>query len=336
MATRLTIYNRQGMYLAEFDAVCKRTWLLNKVGTAEFTISTQDSKCRGDFLQFGNLVLIEHDVLPAWGGVITTPRDWGKFAVKIHCKSADHLFYTRVGKAGMTFNSNSGANFNSLITFANTEEDLRIRAGDIDTGGAVIPVKLDPGNKLSVSLAELTKDSGYEYYLEPKLDANRQLYFSAHWYPRFGVEKLTRLEEGLNIEFVDELLTEQGDILNEYRVSEAGGKGEFTARDEESVGLYGLRQHSESMTINADKDGSLEAVAVNKLKAAKNPTQTFNFVVLNEGEIWSEMGLGNTFPVKMLTCGFTGNAIGMDTSIRVTGMTFDDEGRLEVVCEEVL
>lgn len=334
MATRLTVYNRQGQYLAELDAIAKRTWLLSKVGSASFSISTSDPKCRPDYLQYGNLVLIEHDHLPDWGGVICTPRTWGNFQIEINCKSADWLFSWRRGKDGQKFKGSAGNNYKSLIDFANTPEDLYLRVGELYTGGQSIPVQLSYADQLTTTIDALVKDSGGEYKVEPKFDNNRQLYFAAGWYEKVGVKRQTRLEEGLNIEFVSDMLTEQGEIINDFRAMK--DKSNFTVTDDVSQGSYGLRQKTETITLNAGKDDSLQQAAFNRMKRTRYPTKTFNFVVLNEGTIWDDIDIGNEHPAKLLTTGFSANGFGMDTTVRVTGMTYDGMSTVEVVSEEVV
>ena len=74
--SRMSIYDKSGIYLTEIDADIDRTWKINDYGKATFTISKEDVKAVYEYIRFGNLIYIEHNKLPAWAGVIDPPRDW--------------------------------------------------------------------------------------------------------------------------------------------------------------------------------------------------------------------------------------------------------------------
>ena len=70
MSSRVSIYDKSGQWLTEVNTTFNRVYKLNEFGIGSFTLSTDDDKCREDYLQFGNYVYIEHDKLPVWSGMI--------------------------------------------------------------------------------------------------------------------------------------------------------------------------------------------------------------------------------------------------------------------------
>lgn len=338
MASRITIYDKTGLCIAEVNALAKRSWILSKFGVANFQISTQDPKCRREILEFGNYVLIEHEKVPAWVGVIVTPRKWKFGSVTVTANSAEWIFRTRRGEDGKTWYSYCGNNFKELIAFANIASDTRITAGEIYVHGYPYKMDLTYGSDLYTAITQMS-DYYYkhEWDVTPAWDAQHRLVFKANWYLKRSYPRQTALEEGNNIEMVDDAMTEQGDIINDYRFTGSGvnhtDKSTFTATDPDSIARYGLIQKAETGPAE-ELVGNVEANARAKLDKIKNPKMTFNFKVLDIGTVWNEMQIGAQFPVKMHSCGFFGSQFGAETVVRITGMVFDDAGRLEITCEE--
>jgi hypothetical protein len=340
MGSRITIYDKAGYCIAEVDAIVKRSWILNRFGVANFQLSTQDPKCRREIIEFGNYVLIEHEKIPSWCGMISVlpaQRQWKFGSVGIKCDSAERIFATRYGQDGKVWNSFCGYNFFELINFANIAADTRIRAGEVYLHGAPYTLALTYGSNLYDSITAMSDFYRHEWDVTPAWDVNGLLTFKANWYYQRSFPRETMLLEGKNIEMVDNVMTEQGEIVTQYRFTGSGinsaDKSTFTATDMEAIRKYGLVQKSETGDLE-DITGNVEKNAIVKLEKMKNPRRTFNFKVLDVENLWKEVSLGAIFPVKLHSAGFMGSGFGTEAWIRVTGMVFDDAGRLEITCEE--
>ena len=104
----IRVFDRNGSPIGEINALYTCSWLLNAPGKLSFTLSVNDPKCREDFLRFGNLVLVLHDDLPAWGGVIDTPREWGDGNVRINAWGGEKLLDFRRGPVGRLLTGSGG------------------------------------------------------------------------------------------------------------------------------------------------------------------------------------------------------------------------------------
>ena len=137
---RISIWGKGGMKLCEVDATFHCLWAMAPIiGTAYFTLSTNDPKCTQENLQFGNYVLFEHQELGNWAGFITphNQRRWsGDRQVTIPIMAIEGLFSRRRAGAGSPMEGSAGAVFKTLINTANAEGDIRIRFnGSIYNGG---------------------------------------------------------------------------------------------------------------------------------------------------------------------------------------------------------
>src|SRR5215211_7474055 len=107
MTSKFSAFSHFCQPLAELNApTTPRSWVLNDVGRAEFSISTADPKCTEANLQFGNLVHSEHlptldansnlnGKLPSWTGMILPNRDWNTGVLHAAAFSMEGVLTTR-------------------------------------------------------------------------------------------------------------------------------------------------------------------------------------------------------------------------------------------------
>ena len=133
--SRITVYDRAGNALAELIATASRAWKLNEYGQAQIELSTREAAVKEETLRYGNLVLIEHETLGEWGGVIDTPRAWSAGSVLVNAYSAEYLLTFRRGPVVKKLNGTAGAIFSAILRTANGAGDLRVSEGEIYQGG---------------------------------------------------------------------------------------------------------------------------------------------------------------------------------------------------------
>lgn len=352
-ASIITIYDRQGNILTDIEAQVDREWLLNEYGEATFTLAKNDPKCREEYLRFGNRIVIESNAddesgvdLPAWGGVIDTPREWGDHDITIHAYSAEYLFTFRRGPVSLTHESSFGGVLLKMIDLANMPEDLGIRAGEVYQGDAAVSRKLEL-TEMYDALIGLVEDSGMDWSIEPAFDGAGRLYFAANWYEQRGVDSNFALEEGLNIQASSNALVEQENIVNDvlaYSSSMTGWNANKTrtARDEDSIALYGLRSAALSVSTNDGDLTTVASAAEAELKKKKQAARTYDLTVMTDRagavDAVGQIRVGNSYPLNLLTAGWnSAGELGTETRVRVVGMRWTDADQvLALNCEEVI
>lgn len=339
MTTRLSIYSHQGIKLTEVVANFKRTWKIGEYGEAQFTLATADAKAKLEYLQFGNLVYAEHDKLPPWGGMIDTPRTWDVKAITVHCYGGEYLFTQRHAPRELIIKGAPGVIFKALIEQGNVAGDAPITVGEVWGEGATTQM-IYHYDMLYDRIKELCKMYEAEWTVTPVIDkSGNGLYFSASFHDQVGQVSQMVLYEDQHIELKGNVLTEQGEIVNE--VTAFGGGSTYatilstTYINEASIGKYGLRR--KSYNIGGKDSAAIAAGGQAQLGRSYEPRKTFDINVLDVGDAFNQLRIGVTFPLQLYTIGFTGAEYGMRTNIRVLGMTYDDRAnKVSVIADEVV
>lgn len=319
------------------DATCDRTYKLNEFGTATFTLSTSEEKCREDFLRFGNYVYIEHDKLPVWAGMIDTPRIWNHGAVEVTAYSGEYILTCFITGKTSTFSGPYGIIYRDMVdqTTRWGGELPLIKIGNIFGGGATLTRKYQ-WNGLYNEITRLCKDSGNDFYFEPVIDDYGALYFLAHWYEKRGMVKATSLYEDMNIKLSSTPLREQGRIANKIFLWGEGANwsSKPVAQRENTVsgGLYGSRtlaQAAQGVDIEANADQIIKEYAY--------PRKTFDITVIDTGNTFYECRVGDQLPVSFHSVGFGAGGLGTNEKVRILQMEYTEENnQLKLVCDEVV
>lgn len=335
MSSRLTFFDKTGVRIAELDATFRRSWRLNEYGIGSFTLSTQDAKAILDNLQFGNFIYAEHDKLPAWGGIIDTPRTWGEGKITCSAYSGEYLMTMRITPRTLNLKGSYGSIYDDLIK---SRGHRLVRSGDIFGGGPVVRMIYNYAD-IYAEMKKLAADSGYEFSFEPAINTNGGLYFSANWYEKRGMERPFILYEDRHLRLSGTILREQGEIRNRLRIYGEGAS--FETRpvskmdNRESSDKYGARW--KAIYAGPFSGQALEDVALKLSKEYAEPRNTFDLTILDEGDAFKNSRIGNILPLELYSVGFTGASLGLSTKNRFLQMDFDEENKLlKVVADEVL
>lgn len=338
MTSRITFYNKAGQYLTEVNATFKREYKLNEFGSGSFTLSTGDEKCREDYLQFGNYVLVEHDKLPVWAGMIDTPRIWGHGSVTVTVYSAEYILTGMVTDRTLNVSGSFGVIFQKMIEQMfngnNFVADNIIRVGQIYGGGPTVS-RVYNWNGLYTEITKLCKDSGNDFELVPQIDANGRLYFDANWYEKRGMLKPFTLYEDANIKLSNMPLREQGRIATVCAVWGEGAKWSTKPigyrKSDEGIAKYGTR-----WLAMAAQGTDLEANAASLILEHGTPRKTFDITAIDTGDTYYQMRVGDMFPVSFHSVGFSGSGLGTHETIRVLQMSYDEaQNALKIVADQV-
>lgn len=338
MTSRIVVYDKSGGAIAEISANVRRSWELNKYQTATFAMANEDAKAQERFLQFGNFILVEHEKLGSWAGMIDTPREWGYRQFTVKAYSGEYILTTRRGPTSETLEGSPGAVFQQMVEKANQSAATLIRIGTIYSGGRTRkePYNLEDPYEAVKKLAE---GCGQEWDITPGIDAGGRLYFEANWYEKKGSTQLIKLEETLNMELGNQPMTEQGHLINDLVGFGPGmtweSKSSVRLIDAESAGDYGIRQDSKD--YGPEDEGTIEENTRASLAKWKMPRRTFSVKALDVGDLFFALRVGNRLPVRFINVGFNPEGFGMETVVRILGMTYDDiSNRVEMVVDEDL
>lgn len=340
---RVRVFGRDGFPIAEFRPGVERSWAINDEGRAQFEYASRISTIVNEkVLQFGNWLLVESTALPAWVGVIDTPRKWGTREVVVHAYTPERVFSWRRGPLEEKLTGSAGQIFEKLITKVNTPERTILRVGNIWKNKKAHEMTLNP-KKLSTYLKDLTERSGEEYYFRPVVNDLGQLLVYCDWYDVLGEKTSAWLHEGTgggNVQAVGNIVTEDQDITNDllsYGDGMAWNSKPFVVtKDHESIEKYGLRQDSQEFPGVSEK-ATLQKHGAQTIATLKRPEVTHHLNALNVGDTFKFLGLGNILKLQYQNAGFFGGGLGYQTDIRVMAMTYDPvkyKNLVELVVEE--
>lgn len=341
MTSRALVYNRGGAVLSEFESDFHRTWKIGSYGECDFDLAITDPKCKLEYLQFGNFLVVKHDKLPAWGGVIEPQREWGYRKVTVHAYSADYQLTKRRPGIGSSRGNPSlncaGAIVARCLELANAAEDTRVRMREYYQGKGVV-YEFNLGNYYD-AMVGLQQMTGEEWTVEPSVDDGGRLVFLLTWWDKAGVIRVIRLQEGHNIELTDRPMTDSGPINNDVLVFGEGAnidsRPTVKSLDLTSKATYGLHQGDYPVTDTAF--ANVQKAAENIILQRRNGTKVFDLIALDVSDTFYNIGLGDTIPLDLYNVGFTNNKLGYTGNVRVKGMEYTDtENTLRLVTEEVL
>lgn len=328
---RVIVFTKSGSQIAEFNACVTMAWKLNAYGKATWKMSTQDPKCKREYLEFGNRVMIEVDKLPAWVGVIDTPREWASHGeVMVTAYSAEYLLTWRRAPVDKKIQGTAGAKFEQLVKMA---DGLLIEPGEIFGGGKAANETLK-SESIYEAILNIVERMGNDWCIVPNITPENELRFKANWYDKIGEARSTLLLDGYNIKATNKVMIEQGEIANDIIVvgfgASSGSQKTASMVDQDSIGLYDHRQST--VNLPSEFEGTLQVGAEQKIKELKQPRRTFDVNALDVGDTWSNLHIGDTYPLHLGNVGFSG----VETIVRVVGMEYQEtNGYVRLICDEV-
>lgn len=345
MPSRIRIFDHGMKILTELNVPSKRSWVINDIGQCEFTISTSDEKCKREYLEYGNLVLVDHipskrvdgtlgGVLPSWVGVILPPRSWEYGSVNIVAYGAEAILDFRPVPY-VTLNGTTGYVFSEIIRSVRPVSGAVV----IDVG----TVEDDAKNKSETlrtsaldHVIRLIQHSGFDFRVRGEVDDQLGvLRLYADWFVNMGVDTLRSLNN-TNTENSAPLLSEEGTLVNLVfgygQSSTDGARAAGSGSDQDSINDYGVLATNEVFQ-GTNSPGSVEEAAKNKVKSQGRPVMTVALNALDVDDTFSYLNLGNVWTYYNRHVGFDGDGIGFTRKVRITGMEYDDQ---ENVCKLIV
>lgn len=323
--SRISLHRRtDGGFLTTIDAEPEYSWVLNEYGSCSFDLALTEYKAVRRYLDFGTLVYIENDKLGGWGGVIDVDQEWNEDGtITVNAYSGEYLLAFRRSPINQVFrDASAGGLLLQFVREANKAEDLLIREGSIWRGGNPAQDTMDAKDFYSHAKA-LSKNRGYDWCIEPAIDALGKLFFKVNFYERRGEVKSTVLKDGFNISPRGNPLKVQRTIVNDLLGLGDGVDAERAAWNEIDAGSrsqYGLRQGSDDFSGNTNV-ATVKANTVAKLRELRYPRRMFRYVAMDKEGTFAALRLGNILPFESERIGFLNDdTVGTNTLVRLTGM----------------
>ena len=338
---RIRIFNRSGLELASFRADVNRSWAIGYEGRASFNYASRKTEIVNEsVLQFGNYLLIENSRLPAWVGIIDTPRGWDSQTVEVNAYTLERMFKYRRGALERKLTGSAGNIFAEFINVINTAEPTILQAGNIWAGGDRREETINP-NTLERNLQQIQERSKEEYDFTPIIQ-NGKLVILANWYSKLGNSvscNLYSASKGGNIEMAT--MSEDDEIINNLL-----GYGDGMAwssrpvrimSDTASITAYGLRQSSSNWN-GVSSPATLDANNLELVTQKRNPRRIYQLTALNIGDTFDYIKLGNTLPLIMDNLGFVKSVRGTVTNVRIMGMSYNPQAgqKIKLVVTEII
>lgn len=364
MTSTLTLYSHRNMRpLAELHGVptTPRSWVLDKAnksdpGRAEFAVSTLDDKVTEGNFQYGNLVHIRHipstdasgtkrGQLPDWAGLIMTPRPWDLGYINVAAYSAEAILSARPMPWTRIERMTPKDIFIKILEYANEFTQrygggIVIQPGVVENTGATFTYDLRLSGFEHINT--LCQDASMEWSVTSEVDPRGKLLLYANLYTRLGIDTNYDLNN-LNTEASagSNIMTEQGFpmniIIGHSQANTKEDRKSAIASNDLAVADYGPLGFN--MTFSGLRNsGEVSTAAQNMADARGRPVKILPARrVLDEGQVFSHIAVGNTVNVKDNRVGFSpSGGFGFETKARILSVKYNDMSNNAEINLEVL
>lgn len=362
MTSKIRFYNHWGELNEVVTEIptTPRSWVANKYGRCEFSISLDDPACTERNLRFGNLIHIEHipptstdegeapsGKLPDWVGVILPPRSWDEGVCHVTAYSMEAVLAYRA----MPYRSVSGPPgdvFRKIIEIANTrgsDMPFTFTLGQVDIGDITFTDELktnayDHINKManaakmewSITGRIVPESFALQLFanLKGRESSRTRIRTAGDIFPT-SPSPATLSLNSTNSESSKPLLTEQGTILNHlYAYSQSYTEADRTMQEivyPASVSDYGPFQINTVFIGQTSEASLLESVRSQTTddSGQGRPARLFKRIALNVGDTFSHLRTGALVEVVDTRVGFNpAGGFGFRSKARIVSMDYND------------
>lgn len=340
--SRYEIYNPMLHKIAEIEVAGIRSWTLNcypDVGRLQFWLPVFGvdgkvfPKTTLTNLNAGNIVVVTHTpsknsdgsfngVLPQWVGHIQPPQEWNYGKLQVTAYAAEDILAYRPMPL-VTLSGTPGSIFAQILGLANDQGGTPIQPGSIDLGG--YNISMDVSLSALEEIKRLSAGMGNDFDITASVDTSGNLVLLGNWYPSKGVSTGVLLNNK-NSELKSPQYTEQGRFYNKViGFSDAdshGNRVSATAIDNNSP-------TTALLAINVVFQGTKKVAQVQSMANAylashRLPLRTFSPTILDRGNIFSALQVGNALAFSNSYVGFSAGGVGFSGSIRITAMEYGE------------
>lgn len=323
--SRIIVFGLDGISVGELHGNCMRGWAINEGGQATIALPADDARNR--WLDIGRMLLIEHPKLPPWAGMVDTP--WNALIPsQATVYNSEYLLSIRSLEIVTRLTGTAGRIVAKLIDLANRQEDLLIRPGNVDYYNDIERNEIFDQRPVWELIVALVKKAGMEIMLRPDRDANNRLVIYYDIQQQLGVDTGIELHDGAHANITITSVSVDGVIVN--RVTGISDQGTATSRlqtdpqsDTTSIAAYRLRSQVVQYS-GVTQMSTLIRNTRNYLTANKDPKVYLTVEVLDKGDVFYHLRLGNTLLLHAANILLPGGRRGWRGSVRITAMAYDE------------
>lgn len=336
--SRILFFNLDGTQSGEIHANCNRGWAINDGGKATLTLPASDAI--EPWLQFGRMALMVHGrksgdtatgILPMWGGMIDPP--WRAMQpVQMNIYNAEYLLSLRAPDVRLQLHGRAAKVALQLVGNANKLETLPIVEGELDLSTPSLDEETFELNSIWDQLVAYIKKHGMEMQFRPGLDPSGRIVVYMDVQRRIGNDTNFLLQDGdlPNMQITDAQVI--GTIYNRAIGNSNGssaGKDLNTnpMTDDDSIQKYRLR-NTVMQFANQTYMSSLKTLTRNALDAAAWPRLKITTNVIDQGDTFSHLRLGNSLIVHASKLILPGGVQGWKGIARIMAMAYDESKNL--------
>lgn len=336
--SRVTVFSKEGFMIGDVRARTKRSYVLPSrgvVGQCEFDISTFNAHARKKFLDFGKYILVRDGLYRDWIGVIYPPRSrrFGSFTIRAY---QAHQILAWRNTPTQKFTGSAGSIFRQTLHYTNAAvyNEKPIKPGVVYEDKNSREESM--GNDALSHIVSVAKRANQDFDVTYTFDVNGRLVLEGNWYQKKVVRTNKYFREGFNIEDVDNVMEENGDLFNDVTgLNDASTEAlrlRHTAIDSMAIADHGLYQKT-AVFSGVTQAATLQQDVLSALRQTINGNKTFDFYALNVGDTFAYLDVGNLWNTDMNYVWFDDEQAD-NKEVRILGMEVDDSiERVRVISE---
>lgn len=329
--SRVVVLDLNNMSVGQFDAICTLGYTLDGhasvSGGGSGTIRIPDDVAVEDWLDFGRMIVIQPEDLPAYVGVIDTP--WGAVSpATMTIYDPEYLLNLRAADAEVKFTGNVEKILRDIINMANNLEDLYLRMGTIYEIDQTYRDETLDARPLWEQVQALALRSGTEIVLRPKREDDKRWYIYIDIGTQLGIDTGFLLSDGDGGNMKVQSANVRGEIINRYVGINDASSSQSQLRtapltDTTSIQRYRMRNRVEQFQDVVDPN-TLKQNTQSLLDASSAPYIELTVSVMNNDHAFQNLRPGNSVMAHASKITLPGGKLGWRGKARITKMAYDE------------
>ncbi|RPJ18782.1 MAG: hypothetical protein EHM35_21500 [Planctomycetaceae bacterium] len=329
--SRVVVLGLDNLSVGEFEAICTLGWTLNGnpavFGGGSTTITIPDDVAVQPWLNFGRMVVVQPEDLPAYIGMIDTPwKATSPAALTIY--DVEYLLNLRAPDAPVKLTGSVDRIFSQVIDLANSLEDLYLLIGNVYEIDRTSREEALDSRSLWDQVQALALRARTEFVFRPERGEGNRWYVHVDLAREMGTDTGFLLSDGENANMRVTGATVRGEIVNRMVGinSASTSQSRLTTSpllDAVSVETYRLRNRVVQSRDVTDLN-TLIRNTQNALDASSRPYLELTVDVMNNNHAWLQLRPGNRVLTHASKIRLPGGVSGWRGSTRITKMALQE------------
>lgn len=341
--SRIVVFGTDQKAEGEMTGMFNRGWMLagNPAvsGGGSTTLTLTEADAVKPYFQFGRMVLVAHESLPSWAGMIDPPWNAG-LPVSVAVYNAEYLLSLRSPDEPAFISGSVGSIAAKMIEMFNAPEDMFVRIGDTARADPNTRDETLDGRTYWEQLSALVQRSGCEMQARAEKDASGRLVIYLDIAQLLGVDTGFLFSDGNGGNATFESPVVDGPIYN--RVTGTGDESGQVSRirtapliNESSKGLYRTRSQMVQWR-DVREQTTLDLYTQNYLSYSAFPKFSFLMNIMDKGDAFFNARLGNIGMVHFAGAYLPGGVRGFRGKARILAMAYTESTNLLTAKMEVV